>query len=68
MIKCELKSPNHQISLGSWGDCNGSVCGRGGVQLRSVFCEHSSQHYRTTQNNCNKIDKPTDERECFKVH
>nr|CAB3266953.1 thrombospondin type-1 domain-containing protein 7A [Phallusia mammillata] len=52
---------------GYWGECNGSSCGPGGIQLRSVFCVHAILHYKTTQNNCITESKPIDERECFKV-
>ncbi|MBN3300954.1 THS7B protein, partial [Amia calva] len=44
----------------------GEDCGPGGVQTRTVWCVHT-EGWTTHHSNCKHTEKPTSQRECFKV-
>ncbi|XP_019630099.1 PREDICTED: thrombospondin type-1 domain-containing protein 7A-like [Branchiostoma belcheri] len=51
---------------GPWGDCMGNSCGNGGVQTRTVWCEHA-ENWATSASDCNHLVQPLKQRSCFRV-
>ncbi|XP_039249716.2 thrombospondin type-1 domain-containing protein 7A-like isoform X1 [Styela clava] len=52
---------------GSWGECESTSCGEGGVQLRSVNCVYANKNWLVVHSHCDETIKPIDQRSCFKV-
>ncbi|XP_073401660.1 thrombospondin type-1 domain-containing protein 7B isoform X1 [Dendrobates tinctorius] len=50
---------------GTWGQCIGE-CGSGGLQSRSVWCEHG-EGWVAHIKNCDPQDEPASQRNCFKI-
>lgn len=51
---------------GPWGRCMGSDCGPGGSQSRAVWCAHV-EGWTTLHTNCNQSQRPSNQRNCFRV-
>ncbi|XP_010795934.1 thrombospondin type-1 domain-containing protein 7A [Notothenia coriiceps] len=51
---------------GPWGRCMGSDCGPGGSQSRAVWCAHVDG-WTTLHTNCDQGQRPSNQRNCFRV-
>ncbi|KAF3839604.1 hypothetical protein F7725_018321 [Dissostichus mawsoni] len=51
---------------GPWGRCMGSDCGPGGSQSRAVWCAHV-EGWTTLHTNCDQGQRPSNQRNCFRV-
>ncbi|KAK7474873.1 hypothetical protein BaRGS_00033875 [Batillaria attramentaria] len=54
-----------QWVTGSWGPCQHSTCGYGGLQYRDVRCQMPSG-LPVLPNNCESALRPTDTQQCYK--
>ncbi|KAJ8307359.1 hypothetical protein KUTeg_015443 [Tegillarca granosa] len=54
---------------GSWTECQLFGCGEGGTQVRPVWCERitATSSSVTQDGNCKDLQKPDEQRTCFKV-
>ncbi|KAL5011039.1 hypothetical protein ScPMuIL_013344 [Solemya velum] len=59
-------SPQYVWKGGMWNECKHYTCGKGGKQMRTVWCERSNG-LATQEKNCLHLTKPRETRNCFKV-
>ncbi|XP_032880576.1 thrombospondin type-1 domain-containing protein 7B [Amblyraja radiata] len=61
-----LKETQYIWRSGQWGRCIGEECGPNGVQSRTVWCVHI-EGWTTHHSHCKYEERPTIQRDCFKV-